>query len=326
MKVSIIIPVYKVEDYIERCIESVMAQTYPDIELILVDDASPDRSIELARKIIDRDCRFPHEVIYVTHEVNRGLSAARNSGIEVVTGDYLYFLDSDDELYDENAISTLVSSAIKANAEIVVGNYYVQRSKNPYTAKYSYSKLLKNDSLIAAFVRGDIPVTAWNKLIRRSVFDNGIRFKEGILNEDELFSYQILFFNPSVYLAGKTTYRYNYREGSIMTSFNIKRLESPIVVYEEASGYYREIQGNNLLILQNLDHFAFKRYVDIIRSSADEKTKKFLYGRLRMAQRKMKGVGKMRYLYNSHIYLPEFIGYRLMKKIGAQYIKTRNLS
>lgn len=325
MKVSIIIPVYKVEDYIERCVESVLTQTYSDMEIILVDDASPDNSIERAKQVIDSHPEFNGEIMYVTHRDNRGLSAARNSGIDVAAGDYIYFLDSDDELFDSDSIALLVDAAKETNADIVAGNHYVQRNPNPYHAKYSTANLLEGNSLIASFVKGDVPVTAWNKLIRRSAFDNGLRFKEGILNEDELFSYNILFSKPSVYLLGKTTYRYNYREGSIMTSFNVKRLESPIIVYEEASRSYVDMKEDNPMILQNLDHFAFKRYVDIWKSPADGHTKRNLYHRLRIAQKKMKGIGKMRYIFNSHIYLPESTGYAMMCIIARYYAKSRNL-
>ncbi len=325
MRVSIIIPVYKVENYIEKCLESVFAQSHRDIELIIVDDASPDASMEIAKRAVGRLENNGVSVKYVSHENNRGLSAARNSGIEVAEGDYLYFLDSDDELYDENAIAGLVKAAEETEAHVIVGNYYVSREVNPYIGKYSKKALLKDGDLISAFVKGDLPVMAWNKLISKSVFDKGLRFKEGILNEDELFSYLMLFLNPSVCVTGATTYTYNFREGSIMNSFNIKRLESPVIVYEEATQAYRDLHGKDPRILQNLDHFAFKRYVDIMKSAADYNTKRALYRRLRKAQRSIAGTGKMRYVFNSHIYMPEGIGYEVMKMISARYIKSRNL-
>ena len=107
MRVSIIIPVYNVEPYIERCIESVLCQTYRELEVILVDDSSPDCSMDLARKCIDNSNRNKLDIIHLRHDHNLGLSAARNTGIEAATGDYLFFLDSDDWITD-NCISLLV--------------------------------------------------------------------------------------------------------------------------------------------------------------------------------------------------------------------------
>lgn len=174
MKVSIIIPIYKVEDYINKCLESVLSQSYRNLEVILVDDASPDNSLQIARRTIDHLGNPDINIVYITHKKNRGLSAARNTGIAAATGDYLYFLDSDDELYDSKAISILVEGAIETNADVIVGNNYVQRNTNPYTSKYRNKSL---SDMVSAFVKDDVPVMAWNKLIRRSLFDNGLKFK-----------------------------------------------------------------------------------------------------------------------------------------------------
>ena len=321
MKISIIIPIYKVEAYIEKCLLSVMRQDYEKIELILVDDASPDDSIEIAKRTI-ADCGFCGEFKLVTHTGNKGLSVARNSGIEVATGDYLFFLDSDDELFDKHSITLLVRNAKATGADIVVGNYMGVKPDSSYVSKYRDTRVLCGDSLISAFVKGDVPITAWNKLINRRMFDAGLMFKEGILNEDELFAYQTIFMNPTVSMSGTTTYRYNIRGGSIMTTLNYNRLISPIIVHEEVVSFYK---GDNAELLRNIDHFAFKRHVDIIMSDADAKIKRELYQRLRKSQRKIKGVGKMRYIYNFHIFLPLEIGFRVMEIIANKYAKSRNL-
>lgn len=322
IKISIIIPVYKVADYIGDCLESVVNQDYGQLEVVLVDDASPDNSIDIAKGIIAASNRSDMFKI-IRHEVNRGLSAARNSGIDVATGDFLYFLDSDDTLPDKEAIRALCNCI--QDADIVIGNYRGVRSDSSYVSKYNQKCRLEDEALIQAFVRGDVPIMAWNKLIVRKYFDEGLRFKEGILNEDELFSYQLLFKNPKIAMAGVVTYNYNIRPGSIMTTFNMNRLLSPIIVYEEVTKAYKAIHGNHRLILANLDHFAFKRYVDIMRANADAGTKRQLYKRLCKAQRNTNGVGKMRYLYNCHIFFPATVGFMLMQRIAKVYAKSRNL-
>ena len=120
MKVSIIIPVYNVSPYIERCIKSVMNQTYQDIECILVNDASPDDSIDIAKLLIE-NYDGPIQFQILSHGHNRGLSAARNTGIDASTGDYLYFLDSDDEITPD-CIKLLMDEVKKyPNVEMVQG-------------------------------------------------------------------------------------------------------------------------------------------------------------------------------------------------------------
>lgn len=326
MKISIIVPVYQVEEYIERCFVSIVSQTYTDIEVVFVDDASFDSS----RKILDAlisEYNGAQRFIMLTHKENRGLSAARNSGVEVATGDYIYFLDSDDELSDVCAIAKFADCVTKTNADVVVGNHRNINGSDSYISKYKKSLLLHDRSLITAFVKGDIPVTAWNKLISKRLFAEGLTFKEGILNEDELFSYQMLFLNPLVALLGDVTYNYHIRQGSIMTNgVNMHRLESPIKVYEEVVSSYNSISGNDSLMLQNIDHFAFKRYIDVVRSSADDDIKRGLYQRIRRSQRLIKGIGKMRYIYNAHIYLPSWLGFQIMKLITRRYTKSRGLA
>lgn len=325
MKISIIIPVYNVKDYIKRCLQSVINQDYDDLEIILVDDASPDNSIDIAHNTTN-GCKRKNQFKIITHNQNRGLSAARNTGIEFATGDYIYFLDSDDELNDRQSISILAKNAAKTKADIIIGNYTGIKKELCYESKYNKACFLTGENLITAFVKGDIPITAWNKLISNRFFINEkIRFKEGILNEDELFSYQLLFMNPTVYLTGTSTYRYYIREGSIMTTFNINRLISPITVYEEVVKSYLALKGNNPKILINLDHFAFKRYVYLLCSEADEQIKQDLYKRLRKIQKSIRGIGIMRYVFNSHLFMPSSLGYIWMKIVTKKYAKTRSL-
>ena len=123
MKVSIIIPVYNVAKYIERCLLSVLNQTWPDLEVILVNDCTPDNSMEIVRRVVASHPRGA-VVRCLEHEENRGLSAARNTGISASVGDYLYFLDSDDYI-SANAIELLADAAVQKRPDFVIGNYEV---------------------------------------------------------------------------------------------------------------------------------------------------------------------------------------------------------
>ena len=123
MKVSIIVPVYNVAKYIERCLLSVLNQTWPDLEVILVNDCTPDNSMEIVRRVVASHPRGA-VVRCLEHEENRGLSAARNTGISASVGDYLYFLDSDDYI-SANAIELLADAAVQKRPDFVIGNYEV---------------------------------------------------------------------------------------------------------------------------------------------------------------------------------------------------------
>jgi len=118
-KISVIIPVYKAENTIERCLDSVIGQSYENLEIILVDDGSPDKSGEIRDRYAERDLR-----IRVFHQNNKGVSAARNTGLASMTGDYFYFIDSDDYI-DLRVIESLRENALKFDADLVVGNLSV---------------------------------------------------------------------------------------------------------------------------------------------------------------------------------------------------------
>jgi glycosyltransferase involved in cell wall biosynthesis len=223
MKVSIIIPVYNVASSIERCMDSVLCQTYPNIECILVDDCSPDDSAErIARKI--NTYRGGIAFKFIRHEQNKGLSGARNTGIEAATGDYLYFLDSDDEITD-NCIEILAHLAYNHNhVDIVQGSSYVIEGQN-FIPRYQLKKSLPEFSRDSAWLRKkllerkDIPVTAWNKLINRHFLrSNKLCFREGIIHEDEHWTFFASKSIRSMAFCKTPTYRHYIHEGSIMTS------------------------------------------------------------------------------------------------------------
>lgn len=187
MKVSFILPVYKVEAYLRQCVESLTCQTYRDIEIILVDDGSPDGSPALCDQLATED-----ERIRVVHKPNGGLSDARNAGLRIATGDYVVFVDSDDFWVGNVSLQRIVDLA-KANADCeFVGyncNYY-------YPASGKYTKWVEYSADILTPVTGDkamqllvasgtFPMSACLKLMKRSVLvDNNITFKKGQIAED----------------------------------------------------------------------------------------------------------------------------------------------
>lgn len=235
MTVSIIIPVYNVAPYIKACLKSVMRQTYEgQMECIIVDDCGTDDSIAIAKRMTAAyQGGIKFQIFH--HERNRGLSAARNTGMKASTGDYIYYLDSDDEI-TEDCIEKLMAVALhNPGIEMVQGNWRTDgrwmmddgrghTEKNPYTKEYPKKYLTSNEEVRAWYYEKKvIPITAWNKLIKRSFLtDHHLIFKEGILYEDHLWSFYTLKFYRTVGFVSDITYIYKKRYGSITTGIDNK--------------------------------------------------------------------------------------------------------
>lgn len=239
IKVSIIIPVYQVSNYVERCLKSVIGQTFTDFECIIVNDATRDDSIEKCERLIDGyDGPIKFRIIH--HEVTRGLSAARNTGTAAAKGDYVLYVDSDDVITND-CVEKLMAPVLRDQSiEIVSG--VARRFSDSYQLPPSRPKKLDNEdnnSLEAVrssfFDRRRITRSAWNKLIRKDFLDcYSLSFKEGIIWEDTLWSFYVMKHLSHAYLLKDVTYLYNKRPHSITTETDamIKRHHWGIVFYE----------------------------------------------------------------------------------------------
>lgn len=221
-KVSIIIPVYNVEPYIEECLQSVIRQSYKGmIECILVDDCGPDHSMDVAERII-ADYAGPIDFKILHHEQNRGLSAARNSGIDASSGEYIYFLDSDDWISDD-CIEKLTHPLGFEQYDFVVGHYEREGEDSVVTCsegEYHYYGI-KPKGCNEKEMKGDIPVSACNKLFRkRFLHDNHLLFEVGKVYEDSILSLDISCVERYFYVVNAITYHYRLRDGSITTRKN----------------------------------------------------------------------------------------------------------
>lgn len=230
--VSVIIPVYKVEIYLDKCVQSVIDQTYKDLEIILVDDGSPDRCPQMCDKWKQKDKR-----IRAIHQKNRGLSGARNTGIREAKGEWLYFLDSDDwiipecielmiKLVDGHSDVELVQGGVLSNDKNYAKWLSIENKQN--VPDYSPNRDWVNLMLLRQEI---LVVTAWNKLIRRDiVLDNELYFEEGALNEDEMWSFLLSKYVTSVAICKKNTYYYNIRENSIIQNQKKVRANYPVIL------------------------------------------------------------------------------------------------
>lgn len=212
-KVSVIVPVYNVEKYIDRCISSILRQTYENIELILVDDGSPDKCGDICDEYATYDSR-----IQVIHRQNGGLSAARNSGLEVATGDYVLFVDSDDYIHP-NMIERLYSVASMKKAEVVICDYAMVYENGDIEMPQESGQIIditEDNRLEYMLGKTKIMFTvAWNKLFKRTSVQK-FRFPEGKIHEDEFLIYKILHSTEDICYLREVLYYYFQREDSII--------------------------------------------------------------------------------------------------------------
>lgn len=211
--ISIIVPIYNVEQYLPRCIDSLIRQTYRNIEIILVDDGSPDSCGEICEEYSKKDNR-----IKVIHKQNGGLSDARNAGLDIAQGDYLLFVDSDDWIEDETC-ETVLKFAIENKADIVP--FGIAKVYENGTKKIQPIKLQKEvasaeciKALIYKVEECGLCNYAWNKLYSSILFED-LRFPKGLLYEDQGITYKLFHKSKRICVCHKKLYNYYQRNNSI---------------------------------------------------------------------------------------------------------------
>ena len=222
-KISIIVPIYNVEKYLSQCIDSILSQTYKNLEIILVDDGTKDSSGIICDDYSKKDNR-----IKVIHQKNQGLSGARNTGLTNSTGDYITFVDSDD-FVDNKMFKTMLLAIKENDADIVEcgtifcdenGNYIKDNTLNEvkiYKNEYQIKDLLMNE---------DITTTSWGKLYKKKLFTN-FKFPLGKYHEDTFTTYKLLHISKKTIVLNQSFYHYRQVNGSIMNSnFSLKHLDA----------------------------------------------------------------------------------------------------
>jgi glycosyltransferase involved in cell wall biosynthesis len=223
--ISVIVPVYRVEEYLDRCVQSIVNQTYSNLEILLVDDGSPDRCPMMCEKWAEKDLR-----IKVIHRQNGGISAARNTGVANSTGPYILMVDSDDYLY-AGMIETLYRTLLETDADLAICDYKRGREDNyifRVDAKASYEIVSAKEALIRAYMSSDSAlqyIAPWGKLYKRSLFD-GLCYPEGKIFEDIYLTHKILYRCGRIAVVPQKMVYYFQRETSIMNAkFHVKKLD-----------------------------------------------------------------------------------------------------
>lgn len=233
--VSIVVPIYNVEDYLRECIDSILEQTYKNIEIILVNDGSQDNCGKICDEYGKRDRR-----IKVIHKKNGGLSDARNTGINEATGKYIAFVDSDD--YVEKKYIELLYKAIKDNNTQIsqCGIFRIDNEKKLLGEfKYNYNVVNNSRNMMIDVYNGKWEnIVVWNKLYLKSLFDN-IKFPKGKIHEDEFTTYKIYYSVDKVSIIKQSLYNYRKNENSITgNNYNIKRLDVLEALNERKNFFY----------------------------------------------------------------------------------------
>lgn len=218
--ISVIIPVYNVEQYLPQCVESILAQTYQRLEIILVDDGSTDGSGRVCDELAQRDGR-----IRVIHKPNGGLSDARNAGTEACNGEFVFYLDSDDYL-EQDAIMALACIQSESQANVVIGNYSYTYADHEDIAQPDTGTIQKftRKEAISLLMQGKLQTFAWGKLIRADIAKRH-PFPVGKLFEDHFWTHLVFQDCETVVYSSKPMVHYRQRGNSISYTFNLKRLD-----------------------------------------------------------------------------------------------------
>ena len=244
--ISVIVPVYRVEEYLERCVKSILSQTYKNLEVILVDDGSPDQCPAICDACADKDAR-----VKVIHQENKGLSGARNAGIDAASGEYLAFVDSDDyvsphfikELYQ--LLQDTGCAIGQCRFSYVKGDGLVEEGDSAFCI-YRGESLM--EQLYGPEEKATCFVVAWNKLYRAELFkETGIRYPEGRIHEDEATTYRLFHEAKKLAFLDRALYGYYTENGGSITSvFSAKRLQW-LTAHEERIAFFKKNGYEKLL-------------------------------------------------------------------------------
>ncbi|MFC4620087.1 glycosyltransferase [Camelliibacillus cellulosilyticus] len=257
--ISIIVPIYNVEKFLSKCIESICHQTYRNLEIILVNDGSSDRCGRICDEYARKDNR-----IKVIHKENGGLSSARNAGLKIASGEYLGFVDADDYI-DKRMYQLLYEQAVRQHSDIVICDFFkineggnlqeelCEKNDNPSITRFTnlealdqiYTHYGKDAKMYSGFKSNDRWIVVWNKLFKRHLF-NDLYFLEGKIHEDEFIAHELLFrANRIIYISQCLYYYVQNQKGIMHSPFSIKDFDL-VYAYKERVTFFRKKKQKEL--------------------------------------------------------------------------------
>lgn len=272
--ISVIVPVYNVEKYLPRCVDSIWGQTYTNLEIILVDDGSPDSCGRICDEYAAKDNR-----IKVIHKKNGGLSDARNAGIDIAQGEYITFVDSDDWIIT-NYIETLYKLVEKYQCKIGIGCYRAfHEEENFLPIQHGIIEKLFNciEGIEKMFYQEMYDVAAWGKIYHHSLFATGIRYPFGLLFEDIPTTYRLFLKADNVAFTNHIIYNYLLRGNSIEGQpFNVKKLDSAVKILELMQSHSEELKPVEKAVRCRLLSFCMHILLEMPSNYPDKRKEKLI--------------------------------------------------
>jgi glycosyltransferase involved in cell wall biosynthesis len=314
--ISVVVPVYNVAYYLPKCIDSLLEQTYSNLEIILVNDGSTDESPQICLKYEKKDQR-----IKIINKSNGGLSEARNFGIDRATGTYLAFVDSDDHVH-KNMFSILMTTILKHGADIAICGHYIEENGKLQPNRYDNTTIRysREEALEAILMDKEINSFAWDKLYRSSLF-SAIRYPLGRIFEDTATTYKVFDLANSVVRVNQALYYYLKRDDSITKTKSLKKY------YDNFLGFYERFEFVNEKmphLKPNARFLALQQGINFIDnyavSNAKETQKKYYSDTLTKLKGLLKG-----YDWSTHGSKAIFWKIKLISFSGKAYISLYSL-
>ncbi len=240
IKVSILVPFYKVENYVGRCVESLFTQTYKNVEYIFVNDASPDRSIEVISEFIKK-YKVNNQCKIITHERNQGISISRNDCLDNMTGDYFLFIDSDDYI-DRDMVELLVDAAVKENADIA-GCGYIEEYED-YSVRHPQKYTNDHNEMMRSITLLSIKGVMWKLLVRSTIVTehrSEVRFiPDRNIVDDYLFCCQLFYYSKSFAGVDRCMYHWIQYNPNNYTHTTVYAVKSQVAAIEKVESFYKE--------------------------------------------------------------------------------------
>ena len=325
--ISVIVPIYNVEKYLPRCIESIINQTYTNLEIILVDDGSPDKCGEICDEYARKDAR-----IKVIHKENGGLSDARNAGIEIAIGQYIAFVDSDDFIAS-NMYEVLHKNIKETNSDIAITNFYKFENEEEIVEIRQEEKIIiynREEMFRHMYDNYLLTVVAWNKLYKRQIFKQ-IRYPVGKIIEDSAIVHYLIDKSTKIVISNLQLYFYYQRTDSIMNTPNLALLDELDFLYDRVK-FFEKLQMEDSETYNITIENYITKYIELYCKFAEaKKYKKDLYKnyskKMNELMKKYKFTNIKRKIKFNLFFFSKYLYYflkKLKKQIDKAYIKRSN--